>query len=61
MSRPFGSDETTFDELLQELPANFRKLAVEFKAFCRARKIKVPEQLLRAVMSYWQYLLTGGT
>jgi hypothetical protein len=52
MSLPFGSDETTFDEFLQELPADFRELAVEFKAFCRARKIKSPEQLLRVVMSY---------
>lgn len=52
MSLPFGSDETTFDDFLQELPADFRELAIEFKAFCRARKIKSPEQLLRVVMSY---------
>ncbi len=52
MSLPLKSDETTFDEFLQELPADFRELAVEFKAFCRARKIKTPEQLLRVAMSY---------
>ena len=27
-------------------------MAIEFKAFCRARKIKTPAQLLQVVMSY---------
>ena len=51
MSRPLESDETTFAEFLQELPADFRELAVEFKAFCRARQIKTPEQLPQVVRS----------
>ena len=35
----------------QELPPDYRALAIEFKAFCRSRKIKTLEQLLRVVMS----------
>ncbi len=33
-------------------PGATREFAIEFKAFCRSRKIKTPEQLLRVVMSY---------
>jgi len=51
MSLPLGSDDTAFDEFLQELPVDFRELAVEFKAFCCACKIKTPEQLLRVAMN----------
>lgn len=52
MSLPFGSVDTTFERFLQELPADYRELAVEFKAFCRSRKIKTPEQLLQVVLGY---------
>ena len=37
---------------MQELPADFRELAIEFKAFTRSRKIKTPEQLLQVVLNY---------
>lgn len=37
---------------MQELPADYRELAIEFKAFTWSRKIKTPEQLLQVVMSY---------
>lgn len=52
MSLPFGNPDTTFDSFLQELPADYRELAIEFKAFTRSRKIKTPAQLLQVVMSY---------
>jgi hypothetical protein len=52
MSMPFGTVDTTFERFLQELPADFRELAFEFKAFTRSRKIKTPEQLLQGVMNY---------
>jgi hypothetical protein len=42
----------TFERFLQELPEDFRELAIEFKAFTRSRKIKTPEQLLQVVMNY---------
>ena len=51
MSLPFGNLDTTFDSFLQELPEDFRELAIEFKAFARSRKIKTPEQLMRVVMN----------
>lgn len=44
--------DTTFERLLQELPPDYRELAIEFKAFSRSRKIKSPEQLLRVVLCY---------
>jgi hypothetical protein len=52
MSLPFGTVDTAFERFLQELPADFRELAFEFKAFTRSRKIKTPEQLLQVVMNY---------
>jgi hypothetical protein len=52
MSLPFGNVDTTFERFLQELPADFRELAIEFKAFSRSRKIKSPEQLLQVVLNY---------
>ncbi len=51
MSLPFENLDTTFEQLLQELPPDYRELAIEFKAFARSRKIKTPEQLLQVVMS----------
>lgn len=52
MSLPFDHVDTTFARFLQELPADFRELAIEFKAFSRSRKIKTPEQLLQVVLCY---------
>ena len=52
MSLPFINLDTTFESFLQELPENDRELAIEFKAFCRSRKIKTPEQLMQVVMGY---------
>ena len=52
MSLPFGHPDTTFESFLQELPADYWELAIEFKAFTRSRKIKTPAQLLQVVMSY---------
>lgn len=52
MSLPFGNLDTTFESFLQELPEDFRELAIEFKAFTRSRKIKTPEQLMQVVMNY---------
>jgi len=52
MSLPFGHLDTTFESFLQALPADYRELAIEFKAFTRSRKIKSPAQLLQVVMSY---------
>jgi hypothetical protein len=52
MSLPFGNPDTTFESFLQELPADYRELAIEFKAFTRSRKIKTPAQLMQVVMSY---------
>ena len=46
MSLPFGHPDTTFESCLQELPADYRELALEFKAFTRSRKIKTPAQLM---------------
>jgi hypothetical protein len=52
MSLPFGTVDTTFESFLQELPEDYQELAREFKAFCRSRKIKTPEQLMQVVMCY---------
>jgi DDE family transposase len=41
-----------FAELLQDLPSELLELAREFKAFTRARKIKTPTQLFRAVLLF---------
>jgi predicted DNA-binding protein YlxM (UPF0122 family) len=43
---------TKFDCLLQRLPSGWEELAVETYAFTRARQIKSPKELLRAVFSY---------
>jgi DDE family transposase len=52
MSLPFGNLDTTFESFLQELPEDYRELAIEFKAFTRPRKIKTPAQLMQIVMGY---------
>jgi Transposase DDE domain len=52
MGLPFGHTDTTFEQFLQELPEDYWELAIEFKAFCRSRKIKSPAQLLQVVLCY---------
>jgi hypothetical protein len=41
-----------FEKLLQRLPQGWEELAVETRAFTRARQIKSPKDLLRAVFAY---------
>jgi len=52
MVLPPKSKEKVFEELLQDLPPEFKELAIEFKAFTRFRKIKTVEELLRVVFLY---------
>lgn len=52
MSLPFGNTDTTFESCLPELPEDYWELAIEFKAFSRARQIKSPAQLLQVVFCY---------
>jgi len=52
MVLPPKNQEKVFEELLQDLPAEFKELAQEFKAFTRSRKIKTVEELLRIVLLY---------
>ncbi len=52
MNLPLNTFDTTFESFLQELPKDYRELAIEFKAFCRSRKIKTPDQLMRVVLCY---------
>jgi hypothetical protein len=49
---PLSESDIAFEQFLQELPEDYEQLAREFKAFCRARKIKTPAELMRVVMSY---------
>jgi hypothetical protein len=44
--------ENSFEAFVQELPADYQEMAYEFKAFCRARKVKSVFQLLQLVMLY---------
>jgi hypothetical protein len=44
--------DTTFERILQEIPAEVGMLAREFGAFTRKRAIRTPEELLRAVLLY---------
>jgi len=52
MQMPSTDSDTVFEDLLQDLPPETIAMAYEFKAFCRARKIKTPQQLLRVVLLY---------
>ncbi len=49
---PVEELSTKFDSLLQRLPSGWEEQAVEKHAFTRARRIKSPRELLRAVFSY---------
>lgn len=44
--------DTTFEKILQDIPAEVGMLAREFGAFTRKRAIRTPEELLRAVLLY---------
>lgn len=52
MAVPPKSDDITFENFLNELPAEHQEMAYEFRAFTRGRKIKTPAQLLQVVMLY---------
>ena len=52
MQLPLTDPDTLFEELLQDLPPETAQMAREFKAFVRAKKVKTPEHLLRAVFLY---------
>jgi hypothetical protein len=44
MNLPSTNTDSAFERFLQELPQDYWDLAIEFKAFTRARKIKTPAQ-----------------
>ena len=52
MSLPSTNSNCTFESFVQELPPKYKDSALEFKAFCRGRKIKTVEQLLGLVLQY---------
>ena len=52
MVLPPKNPDIAFVEFMKDLPADYEQQAYEFKAFCRARKIKSPAQLMQVVMSY---------
>lgn len=49
---PITEINNKFEKLLQQLPADWKELAREKRAWTRRRKIKSEEELLRAVFSY---------
>ena len=51
MSSPTEFDHK-FESLLSRLPKGWEALAIETNAFTRARQIKSPKELLRAVFAY---------
>jgi Transposase DDE domain len=44
--------DTTFENIVQELPMGMCEMAREFRAFARSRSVRSPEELLRAVLLY---------
>lgn len=44
--------DTTFGNIVQELPMEVAVMAREFRAFARSRAVRSPEELLRAVLLY---------
>jgi hypothetical protein len=52
MILPPPNPDTIFAEVLQSFPEDLKETAREFKAFSRARKIKTPAQLFRAVLLF---------
>jgi hypothetical protein len=49
---PLDELNNKFETLIQRLPAGWEELAVKTHAFSRARQLKSPKDLLRAVFSY---------
>ena len=52
MQKPSPDPDTIFAELLKDLPEEIERLAREFKAFTRARKIKTVAELMRIVLLF---------
>jgi hypothetical protein len=52
MQQPTENADILFEEIIQDFPPETEKLAREFKAFTRGRKVKNVKQLLRIVLSY---------
>src|SRR5262245_12629869 len=52
MQLPLPDPDTLFEELLQALPPETVQMARAFKAFVRAKKVKIPGQLWRVVFFY---------
>jgi hypothetical protein len=52
MQQPSCEVDKNFEEALQGLPPESMQMAREFKAFCRARQIRSPLELMRAVLQY---------
>lgn len=44
--------DTTFENIVQDVPAGMGAMAREFGAFARSRSVRNPEELLRAVLLY---------
>lgn len=44
--------DTTFENIVQELPSGIVEMAREFRAFTRSRAVRSPDELLRAVLLY---------
>ena len=49
MQLPLTDLDMLFEELLQDLPAETLQMARACKAYVRAKKVKTPAQLFRAV------------
>lgn len=52
MQKPSPDPDTIFAELLKDLPEEIERLARDFKAFTRARKIKTVAELMRIVLLF---------
>ena len=52
MQQPSWDVDKHFEELLQDLSPELVELAREFKAFCRAGKVRTPTELARIVLLY---------
>lgn len=46
------SFEEVFEEYFQDLPLDYREMAIEFKAFVKPRKVKNPTDLLLLVFIF---------
>ncbi|MDD5321977.1 MAG: hypothetical protein PHD43_15480 [Methylococcales bacterium] len=53
--------DNVFEEFLKELPAEYHKMAYEFKAFTRSRNFKTPAQLLQNPSALLRILVVDGS